>query len=617
MEKRDTFHIFGKAVQTQEGITKKSSNALATTLSTCQVPGSKLAGGTSLLVASVLGKNLMKPKQQIRGSVKRKPSERRKEPNDHGPSSNGKGRAGFLALPPRSMSINGPHISLNSPFVGASMTYLFDKVASVTDCRSTGHFVLPKRKVEEHFPPINKPGGIWMKLLDNKGKEWSFEFCFWHSKDSRIYYFKKFYPFVQSENLVGGDTVFFSRLEPEGTLYMSVKDRVQKSSQLKQTKQTKALTGGHASKDRFKERDYSNGGVRYLANDWSPSLDDEVLPRQGRPAPISVDEASHRKRKRKSDFPRISLSHRPNLVVGEVPVVPREKKLPRRVRSLTPENFQHVDRVGGVLGSQSKRLRVNVEEYSEWKDIQDLLRPAPGVVPTVVTIDGNDFEEYEEPPVLIKRPCYNPTYGENRWVKCNDCGRWRRVPSDAFVPARWVCAENDRDLKRAYCGAPQELSNFEVHQLLGISSDAEGEEEHYDEGDEDEEGDQQPTVWSATRTLVDGFKKNSPVQPEIESCKSYTWDLQDLQSLHPGWETQELSFGLKQSCEPNEESPSLTGRSNFLVHGAEKDSEMSTDCYDFLGSAGAGKDHKMSTTKADSYEFLGSSSAEKVEQMDW
>jgi hypothetical protein len=33
-------------------------------------------------------------------------------------------------------------------------------------------------------------------------------------------------------------------------------------------------------------------------------------------------------------------------------------------------------------------------------------------------------------------------------VKCNDCGRWRRVPSDAFVPARWVCAENDRDLKR-------------------------------------------------------------------------------------------------------------------------------------------------------------------------
>lgn len=45
-----------------------------------------------------------------------------------------------------------------------------------------------------------------MKLIDASGKEWSFEFCFWHSKDSRIYYFKKFYPYVQSTDLRGGDT---------------------------------------------------------------------------------------------------------------------------------------------------------------------------------------------------------------------------------------------------------------------------------------------------------------------------------------------------------------------------------------------------------------------------
>lgn len=31
------------------------------------------------------------------------------------------------------------------------MIHLFDKVASVTDCRSTGHFVLPKRKVEVYL----------------------------------------------------------------------------------------------------------------------------------------------------------------------------------------------------------------------------------------------------------------------------------------------------------------------------------------------------------------------------------------------------------------------------------------------------------------------------------
>jgi hypothetical protein len=52
-----------------------------------------------------------------------------------------------------------------------------------------------------------------MKLLDEFGKEWAFEFCFWHSKESRIYYFKKFYPYVQSTDLRGGDTGTFFVLE--------------------------------------------------------------------------------------------------------------------------------------------------------------------------------------------------------------------------------------------------------------------------------------------------------------------------------------------------------------------------------------------------------------------
>ena len=45
-----------------------------------------------------------------------------------------------------------------------------------------------------------------MSLVDDAGKEWTFEFCFWYSKESRIYYFKKFYPYVQARNLRGGDT---------------------------------------------------------------------------------------------------------------------------------------------------------------------------------------------------------------------------------------------------------------------------------------------------------------------------------------------------------------------------------------------------------------------------
>lgn len=112
----------------------------------------------------------------------------------------------------------------------------------------------------------------------------------------------------------------------------------------------------------------------------------------------AFDRATQCKRRRKNEFPRMSHTQRSNVIdylgVDEVPVLPAEKKFTGR-QSISPEDFQHVDRVGGVLGSKRKRLRINVEEYSEWMDIQDLLQPAPGVVPTVVTIDGHDFEEYE------------------------------------------------------------------------------------------------------------------------------------------------------------------------------------------------------------------------------
>lgn len=172
---------------------------------------------------------------------------------------------------------------------------------------------------------------------------------------------------------------------------------------VQQTKQTKALTGG-ASKDRFKERGHSNGGIRYLANDWSPSLEDECAPRQGKAATttiMSVDKVLDRgtqcKRRRKNEFPRMSHAQRSNIIEYlAVDEMPTQKKITGR-RSLSPNDFQHVDRVGGVLGSKRKRLQINVEEYSEWKEIQDLLQPAPGVVPTVVTIDGHDFEEYKVP----------------------------------------------------------------------------------------------------------------------------------------------------------------------------------------------------------------------------
>lgn len=53
---------------------------------------------------------------------------------------------------------------------------------------------------------------------------------------------------------------------------------------------------------------------------------------------------------------------------------------------------------GRPLGSKSKRLRLDSIDSmllkSNWEEVQELLRPAPSVTPTVITIDGHEFEEY-------------------------------------------------------------------------------------------------------------------------------------------------------------------------------------------------------------------------------
>lgn len=58
-----------------------------------------------------------------------------------------------------------------------------------------------------------------------------------------------------------------------------------------------------------------------------------------------------------------------------------------------------VDRKRGrPLGSKSKRLRLDTDEAlflkSNWEEAQELLRPPPSAIPTTITIDGHEFEEY-------------------------------------------------------------------------------------------------------------------------------------------------------------------------------------------------------------------------------
>lgn len=55
-------------------------------------------------------------------------------------------------------------------------------------------------------------------------------------------------------------------------------------------------------------------------------------------------------------------------------------------------------RKSSTLGSKSKRLRLDSEDLIElkltWEEAQGLLRP-PSNVPSIVVIEGFEFEEYE------------------------------------------------------------------------------------------------------------------------------------------------------------------------------------------------------------------------------
>ena len=68
----------------------------------------------------------------------------------------------------------------------------------------------------------------------------------------------------------------------------------------------------------------------------------------------------------------------------------------------------HNKRKNSTLGSKSKRLRIEKEDVIQlkltWEQAQGLLRPPPNHVPSVVVIDGFEFEEYEVQyyiPVLV------------------------------------------------------------------------------------------------------------------------------------------------------------------------------------------------------------------------
>ncbi|CAD5328624.1 unnamed protein product [Arabidopsis thaliana] len=98
------------------------------------------------------------------------------------------------------------------------VTPLFEKILSATD---TGkRLVLPKKYAEAFLPQLSHTKGVPLTVQDPMGKEWRFQFRFWPSSKGRIYVLEGVTPFIQTLQLQAGDTVIFSRLDPERKLIL-------------------------------------------------------------------------------------------------------------------------------------------------------------------------------------------------------------------------------------------------------------------------------------------------------------------------------------------------------------------------------------------------------------
>lgn len=229
----------------------------------------------------------------------------------------------------------------------AKITPLFEKVLSASDAGRIGRLVLPKKCAEAYLPPISQPEGYPLVVQDLKGKDWVLQFRFWPNNNSRMYVLEGVTPCIQSMQLQAGDTVTFSRLEPEGKLVMGFR-KASPSSPSYHVNETSSVRGSTSTHEELSKGSFGNK-LRNPDGTWS-----------------EVDKVSfHAKRKK-----------------------------------------------GGKMVTNSKHVKLNEEEIVQLnvtlEQVQGLFRPPLTNSPTIVLIEGVEFEDFQEEPI-IGSPTTNKT----------------------------------------------------------------------------------------------------------------------------------------------------------------------------------------------------------------
>ncbi|EOA16061.1 hypothetical protein CARUB_v10004194mg [Capsella rubella] len=326
------------------------------------------------------------------------------------------GRGKTQLLPRYWPRITDQELQILSGHSNSKIIPLFEKVLSASDAGRIGRLVLPKACAEAYFPPISLPEGLPLKIQDIKGKEWVFQFRFWPNNNSRMYVLEGVTPCIQSMQLQAGDTVTFSRTEPEGKLVMGYRKATNSTA-------TQMFKGS------------SEPNLNIFSNNLNPGCGD----------------ISWSKLEKAEDMGKDNLFLQSSLTSSR-----------KRVRN---------------IGSKSKRLLIDSVDVLElkvtWDEAQELMRPPQSAKPSIITLENQDFEEYDEPPVFGKKTVFvaRQTGEQEQWVQCDACGKWRRLPVDTLLPPKWLCSDNHLDPARSSCSAPDDLSPREQDTLVRQSKE--------------------------------------------------------------------------------------------------------------------------------------------------
>ncbi|KAI4389232.1 hypothetical protein MLD38_001480 [Melastoma candidum] len=363
------------------------------------------------------------------------------------PPAEGRGRSQLL--PRYWPRITDQELQQISGDSNSTIVPLFEKVLSASDAGRIGRLVLPKACAEAYFPQISQPEGLPLRIQDVRGKEWMFQFRFWPNNNSRMYVLEGVTPCIQSMQLQAGDTVTFSRMDPEGKLVMGF--RKASASTVPQESQLPSLSNGnHTSGARF------TSGVENLStlSGYSGILQSLKGSTDPRWNALSKHLNSSR-----SDLWWQNIEKNEGVPTWIPPMMGSEKKRARNI------------------GSKSKRLLIDSQDAMElkmtWEEVQDLLRSPPSIQPTFVTIEDYELEEYDAPPVFGKRSFFivRSPGGQEQWVQCDSCAKWRRLPVDVLLPPVWTCADNIWDQSRCSCSAPDGLSPQELETFVRLEAE--------------------------------------------------------------------------------------------------------------------------------------------------